>query len=348
MRRSLEGYSLRGDVTDGVTGSRRALATERGHVDLGAIHGQVETIVAPVLLVGGSVRDAVMGRECNDVDVATPLGVDEIEAAIRAAGRRPYLMGRRYGTVGVRLDGRLIEISTLAEADGPPGGADRVMADLGRRDFTIDAMAFDGRRIIDPFGGHADIAGRVVRATGDADARFLEDALRILRAARIAAQLEFGVDQATLESMTRHAPSLLAVARERWMTELDALLMAPAAGAGVRILAQTRVVPFILPELCRYPVGVEHGTHLEHTAALVSAVPADDPTARWAALLHDVGEGPAGGPGHEADLIGGEIVERIALALRWSNERRREVARLVREQGEPGSLLARAHAGLAV
>lgn len=327
--------------------------------DAGRLLDAVEEIVGPAYLVGGSVRDLVMGRPCADYDVATPVAAEAVESAIRAAGRRPYLLGKRFGTIGLKLDGHTIEITTFRAATyEPKKRAPRIRLlpeleeDLAHRDFTINAMAWRAGELLDPFGGSADLAARTVRAVGDARARFGEDPLRILRAARFASQLGFVVHADTVAAMRRLAPRVLDVARERWMAELDRMLLGRDPAAGLRLLADTGVLRYVLPELA-LQVGYEqnspwHGrTLFEHTLGVVEGVPADL-TLRWAALLHDAGKpyaryekpGKSTYVGHER--IGAELVERTALYLRWPIARREAVRALVAGHMRPESPLREA------
>jgi len=303
-------------------------------------------IVEPAYLVGGSVRDLLMGRACADYDFATPLHPDDVEARVRAAGRRPYLVGKRFGTVAFKLEGHTVEVTTFRSetyAEGSRRPKVEYLADLqddlARRDFTINAIAMHGEEIIDPFGGRADIEARVVRAVGTAKERFREDPLRMLRAARFASQLDFSVEAATVAAIEHGAGRILTVARERWMAELDRLLVGPGAVPALRLLADTGLLRYLLPEL-QLQVGYDQDTRWhdrtlwEHTLGVVAGVP-QDVTLRWAALMHDVGKpyarvekpGRATYVGHER--IGAEIVERTALYLRWPNARREDVMDLV-------------------
>lgn len=318
----------------------------------------VSAIVDPVYLVGGSVRDALMGRSCADFDFSTPLGPDLIEAAVKAAGRRPYLMGKRFGTVAFRLDGLTVEVTTFRSESYREGSRQPSVEflsdleqDLSRRDFTINAMAFHGDELIDLVGGVEDLEAGLVRAVGDPMARFSEDPLRMLRAARFVSQLGFHIDSRTCRAATKLAPRILFVARERWMIELDRLLVGPGAEAALRLLAETGLMRFMLPE-----IGVQtsmgrsdggDGSLFDHTVEAVVGAP-DDATERWGALLRHVAapyvssrvsSQPIGPEPTEADshsdlaLLGGEIVERTALYLKWSNRRREDVKRLVVASG---------------
>jgi len=327
-------------------------------------------VLSPVYLVGGSVRDALLGRQFEDLDFTTPLDPDRVEALVRAAGRRPYLIGKKFGTVGFKIDGHIAEVTTFRTETYPEGTkprvsfVDKLEDDLSRRDFTINAMALDADEIVDPFGGQRDLEQRVIRAVGDASERFAEDPLRMLRAARFASQLAFDVHPDTVAAMRELADRIMLVARERWNAELDKLLMGPGVSAGMRLLAETGLLRYLLPEL-QLQVGLAEkalgsddagragsgragsgragagragsaATSLfERTlAAVESAEP--DITKKWAALLGNVAE-PYAHPAtpdslpSRRDLIAGALAERIALYLKWSTQRRRDVVAAVEE-----------------
>lgn len=310
------------------------------------VYKSVAEVVSPVYLVGGSVRDILMDRTCSDYDFTTPLVPDRIEQAVRDAGRRPYLIGKKYGTVGFKTDGRIVEVTTFRSEVYPDDTRkpevvflDDLAADLARRDFTINALAMQGEELIDLFGGREDIEARIIRAVGNPRERFKEDPLRMLRAARFASQLAFTVEPATISAMERYAHRILHVARERWMTELDKLLTGPAAVYGLDLLAATGLLRFMLPEL-QLQVDYDQNspyhdrTLWEHTLGVVDATERDE-TMRWAALLHDVAkpfvraEKPDRSTYIKHDLLGAEMVERIALYLKWSKSRREAVRGLV-------------------
>ena len=312
------------------------------------VYKAVSAVVDPVYLVGGSVRDILMERECSDFDFTTPLVPDQIEAAVRGAGRRPYLIGKKYGTVGFKADGRVVEVTTFRSEVYPDDTRkpevvflDDLAADLARRDFTINAIAMQGEDVIDLFGGKADIEARVIRAVGEPRERFREDPLRMLRAARFASQLGFSVEPATTSGMERYAHRILHVARERWMIELDKLLVGESVVYGLELLAATGLLRFMLPEL-HLQVGYDQNspyhdrTLWEHTLGVVGATQ-PDVTLRWAALLHDIAkpfvraEKPDRSTYVKHDLLGAEMVERLALYLKWSKRRREAVRELVRD-----------------
>lgn len=306
----------------------------------------VTAVVGPVYLVGGSVRDLLMDRVCDDFDFATPLQPEEVEERVRAAGRRPYLIGKNYGTVAFKIEGRTVEITTFrAETYTPGSRRPRVEylaeldEDLARRDFTINAIALHGDEFVDPCDGRRDIEARLVRAVGNARSRFKEDPLRMLRAARFASQLAFTVEEGTVEAMRHGAHRILSVARERWVAELDKLLVGPGVAPAMRLLADTGLMPYLLPEL-QLQVGYDQNspwhdrTLFEHTLSVVEATP-PDVTLRWAALLHDIAkpylraekQGRSRYAHH--DRLGAEIVERTALYLKWPTARRETVRELV-------------------
>ena len=300
-------------------------------------------------LVGGCVRDALLGRPCSDYDVATSALPAEVEAVF--AGEKLIETGLRHGTVTVLLAGRPVEITTFrvdgdyADARHPDAVAftRSLTEDLARRDFTVNAMACgrDGA-LVDPFGGRRDLAARVIRCVGDPAARFGEDALRILRALRFSAALDFTIEPATAAALRAQADRLAAVSAERVREELTKLL----CGVGAhRIVAQfADVLGAVLPELLPLRGFDQRSPYhaldaLEHTAAVVAAVP-PEPALRWAALLHDIAKpetfsvGPDGIGhfyGHAARSA--ELADAIARRLRFSNTLRERVVLLVREHG---------------
>ena len=215
--------------------------------------------------------------------------------------------------MGFKADGRIVEVTTFRSEVYPDDTRkpdvvflDDLAADLSRRDFTINALAMQGAEVIDLFGGRADIDARIIRAVGDPPERFREDPLRMLRAARFASQLDFSVEPATIRAMERYAHRILHVARERWMGDYD------------------QNSPY------------HDRTLWEHTTAVVAATPRDVEL-RWGALLHDVAkpfvrlEKPDRSTYVKHDLLGAEVVERMALYLKWSKARREAVKELVRD-----------------
>lgn len=297
-------------------------------------------------LVGGCVRDALMGRVPADYDITTAALPEETAAVF--AGERRIETGLRHGTVTVLLHGSPLEITTF-RVDGDYSDARHPDAvrftpslreDLARRDFTVNAMACSGRGgIVDPFGGSADLAARVLRCVGEPAARFREDALRILRALRFAAVLDFSIEPATAAAAFEHRALLKRVSAERVASELKKLLCGPAARRV--LLDYTDILGVVLPELLPMRGFDQRNAHhvydvLEHSAAAVENV-APTPVLRLAALLHDVGKpdcfslddngtGHFYGHGARSAAMADAILER----LRFDRAGRERIVTLVR------------------
>ena len=255
-------------------------------------------------VVGGCVRDSLLGRLPGDWDICTSARPDEMKALF--CSQRLILTGEKHGTVAVILHGKPYEMTTY-RLDGSyrdhrhPDNVqfvDDLAADLARRDFTINAMAYaPGEGVIDLYGGRSDLAARVVRCVGTPADRFAEDALRILRALRFSAKLGFALDPATAAAALAARDTLRTVSAERLYTELDGLLLAPGAG---QTLAQygeilSGAVPEILPCIgCTQP-GKWHCYDVwQHSAAAVGALDLRGQDTRgvrvlcWATFLHDI------------------------------------------------------------
>ncbi|MDD5954218.1 MAG: HD domain-containing protein [Firmicutes bacterium] len=249
-------------------------------------------------LVGGCVRDACLGLQPQDFDLCTAALPEETQAV--CAAQKLVLAGKKHGTVGVVTDSGVVEITTFrAEGDYAdnrhPGWVKFVPSveeDLARRDFTVNAMAYSPTRgVADPFGGRADLENRVLRAVGDPDTRFREDSLRILRGVRFAVKYRLTVEPNTMDAMTRLAPLMDSLARERVFEELCKLLPLVTAADLIRFAPViTRVIPELAPTVGFDQRSTHHAYDIyTHIAHVVEAVPAQ-PALRWAALLHDVGK----------------------------------------------------------
>jgi len=295
-------------------------------------------------LVGGSVRDLLLGRPLFDLDFATSAEPRLTEAAGRTAGARSiYTVGEKFGTIGFVFDGLTVEITTYREEHYPTAtrhpvvhhGTD-IAADLSRRDFTINAIAVEtqGGAIIDEFHGLADLEHHVIRTVEEPEVRFHEDPLRILRAARFAAELGFRVHPETLSAMQAMATELDRISRERIAMEINRLLVAPAAGRGLEILRETGLLPYTVPELIPMADDVAECRHKDTWAHTVQVVTQAPPrlAVRWAALLHDAAKpmtrkldehGHVHFFGHER--LGAELARR---ALRRLNQQRAMIERV--------------------
>lgn len=210
--------------------------------------------------VGGCVRDTLLGDTPKDWDYTTNLTPDEMEPLIRSAGRRVYETGRRFGTLGfkVEVDGiyELVEVTTYRTEyyDGNTRKPEVVWAknlkdDLSRRDFTINAIAYDGKDTIDPFGGRLDLYKGLIKSVGLPKDRILEDALRIFRAARFAARYGFKIDPNFIGKARQLADRIFDVSVERWVMELDKTLTSQSAYIGIDELHKMGVLQRVLPEL---------------------------------------------------------------------------------------------------
>lgn len=250
---------------------------------------EVAEIIGEVYQVGGSVRDEIMGRTPKDYDFTTPLTPDEMEEKIRAQGLRCYTIGKRFGTVGFKLNGQMIEVTTFREETYTAGSRKPevtfvrdIETDLSRRDFTMNAIArtVDGG-LIDPFNGIEDIDAKIIRAVGDAYERFLEDPLRLLRACRFSSQFGFFVCDDTDEMMGWHAPKILTVSKERWIQEMDKLLLGESFDYGFYQLESSGLARLMFHEAFGYD-QVIYRDRLRHSNAIVDAVTLDE---KWLRLL---------------------------------------------------------------
>ena len=298
------------------------------------------------VLVGGCVRDRLMGRTPHDYDAATSARPEQIREA--CAPMRVVETGVRHGTVTVLSGGLPVEVTTFRREGRYTDHRrpDRVEftvdlgEDLARRDFTINAMAWDPSGLTDPFGGRADLAAGVIRCVGEPERRFGEDALRLLRALRFAAQLDFRLEEGTAAGVRVCAPQLACVSRERVAEELKRLVCGPAAG---RVLLDCPEVLTgqVLPELAPAVGFDQRNPHhsydvYTHCVRALERVPAE-PGLRLAALLHDVGkpgcctvdrEGVGHFYGHAA--AGAELADACLRRLRLDNALRERVVTLIR------------------
>jgi putative nucleotidyltransferase with HDIG domain len=297
-------------------------------------------------LVGGAVRDYLLGREVSDFDAATDARPEEIVRAYR----RVIPTGIKHGTVTVLFKGLEIEVTTFRTESGYVDGrhpgtvefASTIEEDLSRRDFTINAMAFDlaAKLLIDPHGGREDLARRLVRAVGDPLERFREDGLRPLRAIRFAAQLAFDVDPGTLAAIGPSVERFRMVSAERVRDELQKILLSPLPSIGFRLLERTGLLAEISPELAACRGVDQRGMHvfdvLDHLYASVDAAP-NELALRLAAVLHDIGkpaakeERPGGDPTfYRHEEYSAQAAEAMLKRLRFPNALVDEVAHLVR------------------
>ncbi len=305
-------------------------------------------------VVGGWVRDALLGAPMHDVDVTTSAPWQETERVLRAAGIEVHETGTAHGTVTAVVEGMPVEVTTY-RVEGTY--SDRrhpdevrfvrdVREDLARRDFTVNAMAYHpDRGLLDLFGGREDLTRGVVRAVGDPYRRFEEDALRVLRAVRFACRLGFEVEPRTQAALMACAPELDGIARERVGQEMDGIVASGRVSWALRnefdVLA--RAVPALIPMRGLDQRSPYHAYDLlEHTARVCAGVEAfagGVPTQalRWAALLHDAGKPMCAsvdenGRGHFRDhqRAGAVLCRDALLGLALPHEVASRAAALVR------------------
>lgn len=304
-----------------------------------------------IFLVGGGVRDLLLGKKTDNWDFTTNAKPEEILKLFPQA-----FYHNKYGTVTVpikkdsktyffevtpfRKEGKYSDFRHPDKIEW----ADTVEEDLARRDFTINAMAYDGEKIIDPFGGREDLRNKLIRAVGDPDKRFSEDALRLLRAVRFASQLGFQIEPETYKSIVKNAPLIQKISWERIRDEFFKILQSPYSADGILVLKNTGLLHHILPELeeCfktpqkspkRHHI-YDVGTHLIES---LRHCPSKDVITRFATLIHDIGkpktfkrteEGVITFYNHE--VIGAKMADQIARRFRLANKQRDKLVRLVR------------------
>ncbi|GHE42340.1 CCA tRNA nucleotidyltransferase [Streptomyces longispororuber] len=313
-------------------------------------------------LVGGSVRDALLGRLGNDLDFTTDARPEDVLKIVRPWADAVWEVGIAFGTVGCQKDARAdgaeqrfqIEVTTYrSEAYDRTSRkpevsyGDSIEDDLVRRDFTVNAMAvaLPAKEFIDPHGGLDDLSERVLRTPGTPEESFSDDPLRMLRAARFAAQLDFDVAPDVVAAMTAMAERIDIVSAERIRDELNKLILSAHPRKGLALLVDTGLAARVLPELPALRLERdEHHRHkdvYDHTLIVLEqamALETDGPdlTLRLAALLHDIGkpktrrfEKDGRVSFHHHEVVGAKMTKKRMTALKYSNELVKDVSRLV-------------------
>jgi poly(A) polymerase len=303
------------------------------------------------LLVGGCVRDLLLGREPADYDVATDATPDEVMALFPES----VAVGAQFGVIVVPRDGLKVEVATFRADVGYSDGrhpdavafARTPKEDVARRDFTINGllMRHDTGAVLDFVGGQEDLRAGVVRAIDEPDRRFREDKLRLLRAVRFAARFRFKIETATFDAIRQHAREITQVSAERVRDELTKLLTEGEARRGFELLEETGLLTVVLPEIAALK-GVEQPPRFHpegdvwiHTRQMIERLPAgSSPTLAWGVLLHDVGKPATFRSAEEtgdrirfdghAD-VGVRMTRDIARRLRFSNEDTEQIVALV-------------------
>lgn len=301
-----------------------------------------------IYIVGGAVRDLLMQRGVQDWDFTTDA---KPEAILKIIPEGFY--DNKFGTVGVAVDDRVFEITTMRKEGRyidfrhPTKviWTNKIEEDLARRDFAINAIALStDDQVVDPFNGQGDIKDKVIRSVGNPDTRFREDALRLIRAIRIAAELEFDIDQETFKAIKENANLIKEIAWERIRDELFKILACKNPYSGIIKLREAGLLQIILPELeaCFGIVqqGPKHDRTYdigEHSLLTLKHTPSSDPLVRLAALLHDIGKVETVKISEDKnvtfynhDVVGGKLVLQIAKRFNLSKKKADKLYHLVR------------------
>lgn len=309
-------------------------------------------------LVGGPVRDAILGRLGNDLDFTTNAHPDQTRALLEGWADSIWDTGANFGTIAAKRGDTTVEITTYRSESYDPSSrkpdvnfGSTIDGDLFRRDFTVNAMALEltteKPTFIDLFNGVTDLALKVIRTPGAATQSFSDDPLRMMRAARFMSQLGFTVDQEVIDAMVNMADRISIISSERVRDELIKTLMSENPRAGLSLLVETGLAQEILPELPKLKLEIdEHHHHkdvYEHTLTVLDqAIALEDRlggpnlTIRLAALLHDIGKPrtrellPGGGVSfHHHEVVGSRMAKDRLRALRFDNHTIADVGQLV-------------------
>ena len=310
-------------------------------------------------LVGGCVRDILLGRGPADYDVSTDATPTQVEAIFAGS----LTVGAKFGVVIVPEAGagsaeprrQQVEVATFRSDMGYSDGRhpDRVEYtkspedDVKRRDFTINGMLLDPetKKVLDFVGGQDDLSAGIIRAIGDPETRFGEDKLRMVRAVRFAARFDYAIEPKTMQAIQKLAPEISQVSMERLRDELTKILTEGAARRGVELLDQSGLLIYLLPEIARMK-GVEQPPQFHpegdvwiHTLMMIAGLPAgSSPTLAWGVLLHDVGKPPTfmppSGPNGRIRFdrhveVGVKMAEEICRRFHFSNEDTEQILALV-------------------
>jgi len=302
-------------------------------------------------LVGGCVRDLLLGRDPSDYDISTDARPERVQELFPLS----LTVGAKFGVILVVEDGAEVEVATFRSDIGYSDGrhpdhvvySDTPQEDVHRRDFTINGLLMDPatREVLDFVDGRADLRAGIVRAIGDPRERFAEDKLRMMRAVRFAARFGFQIEPETLAAAQELALKITQVSPERIREELTKLLTEGAARRGFELLDETGMLKIVLPDVARMK-GVEQppqfhpeGDVWVHTRMMLERLlPNCSPTLAWGVLLHDVGKPPTFVPATEPGTrirfdghveVGARMAERICRELRFSNDDTEQIETLV-------------------
>jgi tRNA nucleotidyltransferase (CCA-adding enzyme) len=322
------------------------------------IYNELEKVMYPypIFIVGGSLRDILLEKEPKDYDFSTPATPEQILECLKNSvneqgdKRRVYLTGAKFGTLGCKILGEKVEITsfrveTYEKHNRKPKTEfiTDINLDLKRRDFTINALGWNRQKgLIDNHDGITDLKKTTIRCVGQPKDRFNEDSLRILRVGRFAAQLGFDVDEYTFKKAKECSYMILNVSKERWVLELEKILMSDNPRLGLNFLMETRIFNYILPELSLQKNYNQNSKYhdfdlWEHTIRVVENTPKDI-YLRWSALFHDIGKNftatlnPKSGYTNYIfhEKVSAEIVLKYSQYFKWSNELTEKVYNIVK------------------
>ena len=343
----------------GAIAAELALGSLTLHGDLiASLAGAFKREGFTLALVGGPVRDAILGRLGNDLDFTTSARPADTSKILKKWADNVWEIGAAFGTIAAKKGDVTVEVTTYRSESYDPQSrkpdvnfGDSIEGDLSRRDFTINAMALEltteDPTFIDLFDGAGDLAKKVLRTPGSATSSFTDDPLRMLRAARFAAQLDFSVDPSVISAIVEMAERLSIISAERIRDEFIKTLMSPNPRLGLRLLVDTGLAANFLPELPKLKLEIdEHHHHkdvYEHTlTVLEQAIAHEDRLGgpnlviRLAALMHDIGKPrtreliPGGGVSfHHHEVVGAKMTKRRLKELRFESKIVDDVSTLV-------------------
>jgi poly(A) polymerase len=322
----------------------------------GELAGRFAAAGHRLYLVGGSVRDALLGRLGNDLDFTTDARPEQVQPILARWTDAVWDIGIAFGTIGASKDGVTVEVTTFradsydrVSRNPEVRFGDSIVDDLMRRDFTVNAMAIDlsTKQFIDPHGGLKALAERVLDTPAAPEESFADDPLRLMRAARFVSQLGFRPAPRVVAAMTAMSEQITRITPERVQAELSKLLCGTRPGAGVELMVGTGLADHVLPEVPAMRLEIdEHHQHkdvyqhslvvLDQAIALEEPGSEPDLVLRLAALLHDIGKPdtrrhiPDGGVSfHHHEVVGAKMARRRLRALRYSKEIIDDVSTLV-------------------
>ncbi|TSC86316.1 MAG: poly(A) polymerase [Microgenomates group bacterium Gr01-1014_7] len=298
-----------------------------------------------IYIVGGAVRDLLMGKDVKDWDFTTDAKPEEILKVVPEG-----FYDNKFGTVGLETKLGIVEITTMRKEGiykdhrhpAKVGWTNKIEEDLARRDFTVNAIALS-EKLVDPHKGEDDIKNKLIKAVGEPAKRFREDALRLMRAIRIATELEFAIDKKTFQAIRENADLIKDISWERIRDELFKILASENPYQGIINLREANILQIILPELERcFGIVQEGPKHRrvydigEHSFLTLKFCPSKDVITRFAALLHDVGKPDTvklqnkNVTFYNHEFVGGEIVKKIAKRFNLSKKQSGKLYPLIR------------------